>query len=249
MAVITGWYALGTGISNLGVFQEATTYTREAVNFTGTALSGLTQSITQITGPTGPVGGVLYKGAIFDALTGGNCLMYWDWTTLTDVPNNFLAVTGNLIFNSYVSTALNLSSQGGSGASGASLDAGAQIGTFNGQPVIAAQRLQIQGGSLVAIGTSKIEELAGATKYWQNNGTNIANLDTSGDFTASGNLSAAGNVSLTGTTSSITTTGKLTVAGGGVDLLITVGGVAVASIGTAGNLILKGTVAASGTPA
>lgn len=237
MAVITGWYALGTGVSNTGTFTEATTYTRPAVSFTGTALSGLTQAISQITGPTGPVGGILYKGAIFDAVTGGNLLMYWDWVTLTAVPANFLAITGNVNFNDYVKAALNFSNAGGEASSGAALDKGSQIGTFNGQPLIAGSRLQITGGALAFLGTSRVGELAGASMLWQNGGSNVGILDTSG------------NLSLVGTATTLMSLGKLTVNGGGIDLLINVGGTAVASIGTAGNLILKGTVTTSGTPA
>lgn len=149
-AVFTGFYALGTGVSNLGVFTEATTYTRPAVALTGTALSGLTQAIGQITGPTGPVGGSLSKGAIFDSLTGGTCLAYWDWTVLTAVPANFLAVTANIVLNTYLQTALNLALLGGLGSTGSIIDAGAQIGTVNGTPLIAATRLTISpGGSLI----------------------------------------------------------------------------------------------------
>ena len=150
MAVFTGYYALGTGVSNTGVFTEATTYTRPAVNFTGNALAGLSQAISQITGPTGPVGGVLTKGAIFDAVTGGNCLAYWDWTITTAVPANFLAVTANVIFNNYLAATLNMSLIGGAGTSGSTIDQGAQIGTFNGQPIIAGTKLGIQAGSLLA---------------------------------------------------------------------------------------------------
>lgn len=236
MAVLTGWYALGTGVDNTGAFQEATTYTRPAVSQTGNAVAGLTQAVSQITGPTGPVGGILTKGAVFTAVTGGTALIYWDWITLTAVPNNFLALTVNMSFNSYVQAALNLSLQGGAGASGATIDAGSQIGLVNGNPMIAAQRLLISGGALLALGTGRVAELNGGTMYWQNAGVNVGSLDTSG------------NLSLLGTATTLTTTGKLTVAGGGVDLLITVGGVAVASIGTAGNLVLKGTVTSSGTP-
>lgn len=149
MAVINGFVALGTGISNTGAFVEATTYTRPAVALTGTALSGLTQALSQITGPTGPVGGIITKGAIFDSLTGGNMLCYWDWIVTAAVPANFLAVTLNVVFNTYLQTALNLALLGGQGTSGSWVDAGAQIGTMNGAPLIAGTRLNIApGGNL-----------------------------------------------------------------------------------------------------
>jgi hypothetical protein len=149
MVALTGFVALGTGISNLGVFQEATTYTRPALALTGTVLSGLTQALAQITGPTGPVGGTITKGAIFDSLTGGNMLCYWDWTLLTAVPANFLAITLNVTFNTYLQTALNLALLGGQGTSGSLIDAGAQLGTMNGQPLLAGCRMNIApGGNL-----------------------------------------------------------------------------------------------------
>lgn len=156
MAIFTGFFALGTGVSNIGAFVEATTYTRPAVNFTGNALAGLSQAVGQITGPTGPVGGTLTKGAIFDAVTGGNLLAYWDWTTITAVPANFAAVTLNVAFNSYLSATLNMSQGGGAGTSGATIDQGAQIGTVNGQPMIAGTKLGIQAGTLVAQGGAVI---------------------------------------------------------------------------------------------
>jgi hypothetical protein len=229
MAVFTGYYALGTGITNAGVFTEATTYTRGTVTLTGTAASGLTQSVSQITGPTGPSGGVLTKGAIFDALTGGNLICYWDWVVLTTVPNNFLAVTANIIFNSYLQNALTLSSTGGAGANGSTIDAGAQIGTFGGNPMIAGSKLLISGGNLTSLGTDKVQEI-GNGLYWQSSGTNVALLDNNG------------NPTFEGTSTTITTTNKLTIAAGGTDLLITVGGTAVAALTSAGALYLKGTV-------
>lgn len=158
MAIFTGcYYALGTGISNTGVFQECTTYTRPAVSTTGTALSGLTQAVSQITGPTGPVGGIITKGAIFDSLTGGNCIAYWDWNLTTAVPANFAALTVNIVFNTYLQSALNMALSGGQGTSGSLIDQGAQIGFVNGQPMIAASRLNITpgGGFTAHVGTGQ----------------------------------------------------------------------------------------------
>lgn len=157
MAIFSGFYALGTGVSNTGAFLECTGYTRPAVSFTGTALSGLTQSVSQITAPTGPTGGIITKGAIFDSLTVGNCLCYWDWATAGAVGSNFPATTVNVSFNTYLQQALNLASLGGAGSSGSLIDAGAQIGTLNGLPLIAASRLTIAAaGALIAhLGTGQ----------------------------------------------------------------------------------------------
>lgn len=151
MAIFSGcFFALGTGISNVGAFLEAGNYTRPAVNFTGNSIAGLSQSIAQITGPTTPVGGVLTKGAIYDAVTGGNLIAYWDWNITTAVPNNFPALSAGVIFNSYLQSALNMSLTGGVGTSGSTIDQGGLIGFFNGQPMVTGTKLAIQAGSLVA---------------------------------------------------------------------------------------------------
>lgn len=148
VAALSGYYALGTAVSNAGVFTEATTYTRPATNLVGSA-SGYTETISLITGPTGPAGGSLFYGAIFDSLTGGNCVCYWQWSLVTAIPANFAAITVNFALNTYLVAALSLSAVGGQASSGSTVDAGAQIGTMNGQPVIAAMKLVVQGGSLV----------------------------------------------------------------------------------------------------
>lgn len=184
MAVFTGYVALGTGVSNLGVFQECTTYTRSAISLTGNAVAGLTQSLGQITGPTGPVGGIITKGAFFDALTGGNCLCYWDWNVITAVPANFAAVTLNVALNSYLQQALNMSSLGGQASSGAAIDAGAQIGTMIGNPLLAGVRLGIQSGALVALGTQKVLDIANGLLF-QANGLNVGGVSSTGILTGS----------------------------------------------------------------
>lgn len=184
MVALTGFVALGTGISNLGVFQEATTYTRPAVALTGSVIAGLTQSLSQITGPTGPVGGTITKGAIFDSLTGGNMICYWDWTLLTAVPANFLAIVLNIQFNTYIATALNMALSGGQGSSGSLIDAGAQIGTMNGQPLLAGCRLNIAaGGNLTPhfgsgqwIGNADVQGTLTASQYMVGVNNNITAL-------------------------------------------------------------------------
>jgi hypothetical protein len=181
----TYFIALGTGISNLGVFQECTTYTRPAVNFTGTALSGLTETVAQITGPTGPVGGFITKGAIFDAVTVGNCICYWDWNLVTAVPANFLTLTLNINFNSYLTQALNLSLIGGAGSSGSSIDQGAQIGLAMGNPLIAGSKLTMQSGALVAA-RSTVFEVGPLGLMFTGNGIVIAHLDVSGNLVLKG---------------------------------------------------------------
>lgn len=150
MAVITAYYALGTGISNTGAFLECTSYTRSATNLSGTALSGLTETISTITAPTGPTGTNYFYGAWFDSLTGGNLIAYWQWNApYIAVGTNFPGLAINVTFNTYLTAALNLGSIGGAGSSGSEINAGAQIGTLNGQPLIAGTKLGIAGSSLV----------------------------------------------------------------------------------------------------
>lgn len=151
MAVFQGFYALGTGVSNQGVFTEAIGYTRPVVALTGTAVGGLTQAIGQITGPTGPVGSKLSEGAIFDAPVSGNCLCRWHWTLRTTIPANFAAITVSFSFLDAIAMALNLSSIGGGGSSGSAVDQGSQIGWVNGNPLLASTRLSLQSGALVAL--------------------------------------------------------------------------------------------------
>lgn len=211
MAVFTGcYYALGTGVSNAGVFTEATTYTRPAVSTTGTALSGLTQAISQITGPTGPVGGSLTKGAIFDSLTGGNCLAYWDWTLLTAVPANFLAITGNIIFNTQVQTAVNLALLGGQGTVGSLIDAGAQIGTFNGQPMIAATRLNVAAGGFLTAHLGSGQWIANADVQNTLSVGGLAATSVYNGITATAGASQTGAALLSGFVNRITTVASAT---------------------------------------
>lgn len=151
----TYYLAIGTAISNLGAFTELSggSYARLACAFTGTAVSGLTQTVGPWVVATAPTPAVnSYYGAIFDSVTGGNMIAYFTWSSpytgsLTAFPSTII----NIVFNQYISTSLNLALQGGPGTSGALLDAGAQIGTMNGNPMLAGCRLGIGvGGSLVA---------------------------------------------------------------------------------------------------
>lgn len=147
--------AIGTAVSNLGVLTELSggSYARLACGFTGNAISGLTQTTTAWVVATAPTPAVpMIYGAIFDGLTGGNMIAYWNWnapytTSLTAMPIQ----TINITFNTYISTALNLALLGGQGTSGSMLDAGAQLGTANGNPLLAGCRLNINpGGTLAA---------------------------------------------------------------------------------------------------
>lgn len=211
MAVFTGcYYALGTAVSNAGVFTEATTYTRPAVSTTGTALSGLTQAISLITGPTGPSGGIITKGAIFDSLTGGNCLCYWDWTLLTAIPANFAALTGNIVFNTQTQTALNLALQGGQGSYGSLIDAGSQIGTFNGQPLMVATRLNVGNGGLLTAHLGSGQWIANADVQNTMTVGGLAAGSVYSGITATAGASPTGAALLSGFLNRITTVASAT---------------------------------------
>lgn len=151
----TYFLAIGTAVSNLGALTELSggSYARLACAFTGTAISGLTQTVGPWVVATAPTPAVnSYYGAIFDGVTGGNLIAYWNWNSpytgsLTAFPSTVINVT----LNTAISTALNLALQGGQGSSGSLFDAGAQIGTVNGNPMLAGSRLGIvPGGSLAA---------------------------------------------------------------------------------------------------
>ncbi len=166
----TYYIGLATALGNVGVYTTSGTayswtelsggsYARLACGFTGTAMSGLTQTTTAwvvATAPT-PAVPILY-GLVFDSLTGGNLIAYWTWsqpytTSLTAMPIQVI----NITFNTYIQVALNMALLGGQGSSGSLIDAGAQLGTMGGNPMLAGSRLGIGiGGSLVAhLGTGQ----------------------------------------------------------------------------------------------
>jgi len=152
-AVFSGYFALGTAISNTGVLTEVSggSYSRQAVNFTGNAVSGLTQSLGAFGAAAAPSGGTIYYGAIFDQSTGGNLIAYWPWATPASATAAWGATVMNVALNTVLSTALNLASLGGQGTSGSLIDLGAQLGTMNGLPMVSGIRLNVlNGGNLSA---------------------------------------------------------------------------------------------------
>lgn len=150
----TYYLGLGTSISNVGVLTELSggSYARLACAFTGTAISGLTQTVGPWVVATAPTPATnIYYMAIFDSLTGGDLIAYWQLNpgtngTYTQSLTAFPSTVINIVFNTYVAQALNLALLGGSGSSGSILDAGAQIGTANGNPLLTGVRLIINAG-------------------------------------------------------------------------------------------------------
>jgi hypothetical protein len=201
----TYYIGIGTAISNLGVITELSggSYARLACNFTGSALSGLTQTVGPWVVATAPTPAVnsLY-GMIFDAVGAtGNLIAYWTWSApYTGSLTAFPSTTINLGFNTYVQQALNLSLLGGAGSSGSSLDAGAQIGIAQGgNPMIAGSKLTMQSGALVAA-RNFIQEIGPLGLTFTSNGVNVAHLDAAGNFVIKGLFNAATAVVGTGGT-------------------------------------------------
>lgn len=191
----TYFIAIGTAVSNLGVITELSggSYARLACAFTGSALSGLTQTVGPWVIATAPTPAVnSYYGMIFDAVTAGNLIAYWTWNppftgSLTAFPSTVI----NIGFNTYVQQALNLSLLGGAGSSGSSLDAGAQIGIAQGgNPLIAGSKLTMQSGSLVPA-RNVIQEIGPLGLTFTSAGVNVAHLDAAGNFVIKGTLNAS----------------------------------------------------------
>lgn len=200
----TYFLAIGTAISNLGVLTELSggSYARLACAFTGTALSGLTQTVGPWVVATAPTPAVnSYYGAIFDAVTGGNMIAYWNWNppftgSLTAFPSTVI----NISFNAYVQPSLNLSLLGGAGTSGALLDAGAQIGLAQGNPLLAGTRLSLQNGALVALApTTRLIEAVSRIEFVIG-GVNVGYIDATGALVMGGTLYAASATPVINTT-------------------------------------------------
>lgn len=185
MAVFSGYYAVGTGFVG-GVFQEVSggSYARLAVNLTGSAAGGLTQSVSAFAAAASPNGGMQRIEAIFDASTNGNLIAWWEIPNPVAVPTVFPATTLNIQLLSGVYADFN---------TGDVFPAGAMIGTVNGQPMVAGTILQVQGGNIQA------QQAVGAMT-WDNplfrvGGLNVGRFDSSGNLYLKGQL-IAGNTTI-----------------------------------------------------
>lgn len=178
MAVISGYIALGSEFYS-GVFHEVSggTYAREAVALTGTAAAGLNQSMTSIGAATLPANAPIRLGAIFDALTGGNMLMWWEWATLPLTP----------VGTAFPPTTLNITLYGNIAAemfqNGGAIDPGAMIGFANGAPLVAGNRLLIQGGNLQFEGASARQH---ESPLFMVGGVNVGKFDANGNLLIKG---------------------------------------------------------------
>lgn len=164
---ITAYYlAIGTTQTNTGVITELSggSYARLACAFSGTALTGLTQTVGPWVVATAPTPAVnSYYGMVFDALTGGNMLAYWTWSSpYTGSLTAFPSTTISMVFTGNYAQAINLAVTGGQASSGSLIDAGAQIGTVNGNPMLAGMRLNIGVGGTLSAHTGQGQWIASA---------------------------------------------------------------------------------------
>jgi hypothetical protein len=140
--ILLGWVGLGTSISNHRLV-EVKDYRRPQVAFVG---HPVVDSVPRITGLTEPRDELVRYGAVFDALHQGRCLAYWLWTPpLATTPGPFAPVDITISLEFRVQLAVNRAREGG--APQITIDAGNVIGSCNGQPMIAGQRLAIEPGT------------------------------------------------------------------------------------------------------
>lgn len=137
-SIISGWLALGYGLTYASVLQEVSggTYARTVLALTGTAQGGLTQALAAIPAASVPAGAQVTHGAIFDAQAAGSMLMHWRWTgPLPRVGAAFPARTISIALLGNIAAPL-------TGGMSQRFDGGSQIGTINGEPLIAGCMLQ-----------------------------------------------------------------------------------------------------------
>lgn len=142
--VLNGFFALGTGFGAAYAFQEVSggSYARIAVNNSGTYQTGTTQTITTFAAATTPVGLSMRLGAIFDASTAGNMLAWWEMPfPLTAVGTALPSTVFNLSLSTGVIAALANTNN--------IFQAGSQIGTMSGAPLIAG--VTLMGGTAGAL--------------------------------------------------------------------------------------------------
>jgi hypothetical protein len=178
--ILSGWFGLGTGFGPAYAFQEVSggSYARVIVNNAGTYQTGTTQTITTFVAATTPVGLPMRLGGIFDAATPGtgNLLAWFEMPfPLTPVGTALPSTTFNIALSSGVI---------GSLANGGNVfQAGSQIGTINGAPLIAG--VTLIGGSGGSLGQLTYEPAQGTTvtnPIIMVGGVPVARFDSSGNL-------------------------------------------------------------------
>lgn len=210
--VFSGYYALGTGITNAGVFSELSggSYARLAVTLTGNQLAGLTQAVGAFVAATTPTTGNIYYGAIFDSLTGGNLIAYWALNSpFTATTTLFPALTVNVVLENFIQIAVNQAvvGAGSPGTYGSLFDAGAQIGTVNGQPMLAGSRLGLtsQGFLIPHLGTGQWMSAADVQNVMSFGGLQANSVNNNITALAGGSLIAGSTPVMSGFVNRVTT--------------------------------------------
>jgi hypothetical protein len=187
--ILNGYFALGTGFGAGYTFTEVSggSYARIIVNNSGTYQTGTTQTITTFAAATAPAGLPMRIGAIFDVLTGGNMLAWWEMTApLTAVGTALPSTVFNMTLSgNVIAGLLNV---------GEVFAAGSQIGLMNSQPLIAGVNLI---GSSVTTGQLTFEPAVGTivtNPLFMNQGVPVGRFDASGNFIIKGTVSTGATV-------------------------------------------------------
>jgi hypothetical protein len=134
-----------------GAFVAANGDTRPHVRFRG---HPRIDAVPQIFGVSEPVGMVLSHGAIYDHISGGAPLIYWQWLPpFQEARSDFRPVDITVSLSFYLSLAIAASRTGK--PVDCAISQGEIVGSLNGQPITAATRLSVADGGLVLGGAVK----------------------------------------------------------------------------------------------
>lgn len=185
--IFNGYVALGTGFDAGNVFHEVSggSYVRIIVNNSGTYQTGTTQTISTFAAATSPVGLPMRLGGIFDASTAGNLLAWFEMPgPLTQVGTALPSTVFNIALSSGVIGYL--------ANSGNVFQAGSQIGTVNGNPLVAGSTLI--GGASGALTYEPAQGTQITNPIFYNAGIPVGRFDASGNFVIKGTVTSSGTV-------------------------------------------------------
>jgi hypothetical protein len=172
MAIFNGWIALGTAYnSSTSTLTELSGggYARLAVSLVGNFVTGANQTMSAFGIPAATATPLPIKnGSIFDAATGGNMLCHWSWGLPPYTLNTaaFPATTINIMILTGIGAMANVSTM--------SIAAGSQIGSVNGNALVAARLLILNNAVFVAQGSPQAPYIASGVLPTQ------ANVPTTG---------------------------------------------------------------------
>lgn len=185
--VFAGYFALGTGFGPGYAFQEVSggSYARIIVNNSGTYQTGTTQTISTFAAATAPAGLPMRLGAIFDLITAGTMLAWFEMPFPLTAVGTALPST---VFNMSLSTGV----IGYLGNTNNVFQAGSQIGTMNGAPLIAG--VTLIGGASGALTYEPAQGTIITNPIFMNSGTAVARFDASGNLILKGTVTSSGTV-------------------------------------------------------